>query len=58
MPMTVSEDVRAGLAAGVSFPNRLGDPAEFAKLALAIVENNYLNGEVVRLDGALRMAPR
>ncbi len=56
--MTVSEDIRAGLAAGVPFPNRLGDPAEFAKLALAIVENDYLNGEVIRLDGALRMAPR
>jgi NAD(P)-dependent dehydrogenase (short-subunit alcohol dehydrogenase family) len=58
MLMTVSEDVRAGLAAGVPFPNRLGDPSEFARLALAIVENDYLNGEVIRLDGALRMAPR
>ena len=56
--MTVSDDVRAGLAAGVPFPNRLGDPAEFARLVLAIVENDYLNGEVIRLDGALRMAPR
>lgn len=56
--MTVSEDVRAGLAAGVPFPNRLGASSEFAKLALAIVENDYLNGEVIRLDGALRMAPR
>lgn len=56
--MTVSDDVRAGLAAGVPFPNRLGASSEFAKLALAIVENDYLNGEVIRLDGALRMAPR
>ena len=56
--MTVSEDVRAGLAAGVPFPERLGDSSEFAKLALAIIENDYLNGEVIRLDGALRMAPR
>ena len=52
------EPVRAALAASVPFPKRLGKPEEFAHLALAIVENITLNGEVIRLDGALRMAPR
>ncbi|XP_060832964.1 3-hydroxyacyl-CoA dehydrogenase type-2-like [Bombus pascuorum] len=45
------------LMKSVPFPNRLGDPDEFAKLAQHIVENRYLNGEVIRLDGALRMQP-
>jgi NAD(P)-dependent dehydrogenase (short-subunit alcohol dehydrogenase family) len=58
MLMTVSEEFRAGLAAGVPFPKRLGEPSEYAKLALAIIDNDYLNGEVIRLDGSLRMAPR
>ncbi len=48
-------EVQQGLAAEVTFPKRLGDPGEFARLAAAIVENGYLNGEVIRLDGALRM---
>jgi NAD(P)-dependent dehydrogenase (short-subunit alcohol dehydrogenase family) len=46
------------LGASVPFPKRLGEPGEFADLALTIVRSNYLNGEVIRLDGALRMAPR
>lgn len=58
MLMTVAEEFRAGLAAGVPFPKRLGDPAEYAQLALSIIDNDYLNGEVIRLDGSLRMAPR
>jgi NAD(P)-dependent dehydrogenase (short-subunit alcohol dehydrogenase family) len=58
MLMTVSEEYRAGLSAGVPFPQRLGEPSEYAKLVLSIVDNDYLNGEVIRLDGALRMAPR
>jgi NAD(P)-dependent dehydrogenase (short-subunit alcohol dehydrogenase family) len=58
MLATVSEEFRAGLAAGVPFPQRLGRPEEYAQLALAIVEHDYLNGEVIRMDGALRMAPR
>ncbi len=49
---------RDALAAGVPFPRRLGRPAEFAALAAHIVENQMLNGEVIRLDGALRMPPR
>ena len=58
MLMTVSEEFRDRLAEGVPFPPRLGDPAEFAALALAIIENDYLNGDVIRLDGGLRMPPR
>jgi NAD(P)-dependent dehydrogenase (short-subunit alcohol dehydrogenase family) len=52
------EAVQASLAASIPFPKRLGKPEEFAQLAAAIVENLALNGEVIRLDGALRMAPR
>jgi NAD(P)-dependent dehydrogenase (short-subunit alcohol dehydrogenase family) len=52
------EDKRAALAAGVPHPNRLGEPAEFASLVAEIVGNRYLNGEVIRLDGALRMPPK
>jgi len=51
-------DARAGLADSTPFPQRLGRPEEFARLACEIVRNAMLNGEVVRLDGALRMAPR
>ena len=50
--------VQESLAASIPFPKRLGKPEEFAQLAAAIVENAALNGEVIRLDGALRMAPR
>jgi NAD(P)-dependent dehydrogenase (short-subunit alcohol dehydrogenase family) len=48
-------DVQESLAAEVTFPRRLGDPAEYAALAAFILECSYLNGEVIRLDGALRM---
>ena len=51
-------EAQQSLAASIPFPKRLGDPDEFARLALAIVDNATLNGEVIRLDGALRMAPR
>jgi NAD(P)-dependent dehydrogenase (short-subunit alcohol dehydrogenase family) len=54
--MTVQ--VRESLAAGVPFPPRLGKPEEYAALARHIIENSMLNGEVIRLDGALRMAAR
>ena len=50
--------VKDALAASVPFPKRLGNPAEYASLALAMIENDYFNGEDVRLDGAIRMAPR
>lgn len=52
------EDVRESLAVSVPNPQRLGTPDEFAHLASHILENAYLNGETIRLDGALRMAPR
>jgi NAD(P)-dependent dehydrogenase (short-subunit alcohol dehydrogenase family) len=52
------EEVRAALSASVPFPPRLGRPAEFARLARSIIENPMLNGEVIRIDGALRMAPK
>jgi NAD(P)-dependent dehydrogenase (short-subunit alcohol dehydrogenase family) len=52
------EDKRAALAADVVGPKRLGDPAEYAALVAAIVANDYLNGETIRLDGALRMPPK
>jgi NAD(P)-dependent dehydrogenase (short-subunit alcohol dehydrogenase family) len=58
MLATVSEEFRANLALGVPFPQRLARPDEFAQLAVAIIEHDYLNGEVIRMDGALRMAPR
>jgi NAD(P)-dependent dehydrogenase (short-subunit alcohol dehydrogenase family) len=52
------EAVQQSLAASIPFPKRLGHPQEFAELAAHIVSNGHLNGEVIRLDGALRMAPR
>src|SRR4051812_6775227 len=52
------EEAREKLGAGIPFPPRLGRPAEYAQLVGQIVENTMLNGETIRLDGALRMAPR
>jgi len=52
------EEVQTSLAASVPFPKLLGRPEQFADLVLHCVRNRYLNGEVIRLDGALRMAPR
>jgi NAD(P)-dependent dehydrogenase (short-subunit alcohol dehydrogenase family) len=52
------EAVKQGLAASVPFPKRLGQPKEYAQLALTMIECGYFNGEDVRLDGAIRMAPR
>ena len=52
------EEAQKSLAAAIPFPKRLGQPAEFADLVLSCVRNRSLNGEVIRLDGALRMAPR
>ena len=52
------QDILDQLAASVPNPHRLGKPAEYAQLAVSIIENAYLNGETIRLDGALRMAPR
>jgi NAD(P)-dependent dehydrogenase (short-subunit alcohol dehydrogenase family) len=58
MLATVSEEYRASLAASVPFPKRLCSPEEHAQLVSMIIEHDYLNGETIRLDGALRMAPR
>lgn len=52
------QEVQDALAAQIPFPSRLGDPLEYASLAMHICENQMLNGEVIRLDGAIRMAPR
>jgi NAD(P)-dependent dehydrogenase (short-subunit alcohol dehydrogenase family) len=54
----LSDDVRASLAKTVPHPSRLGQSDEYAKLALHIIDNAMLNGETIRLDGAIRMAPR
>ncbi|WP_313001232.1 SDR family NAD(P)-dependent oxidoreductase [Pseudomonas sp.] len=58
MKAGMTPEVRDSLAAGVPFPPRLGKPAEYAALVRHIIENSMLNGEVIRLDGALRMAAR
>ncbi len=58
MLMQMPEPARQALAAQIPFPSRLGDPSEYAALACHVVENPMLNGETIRLDGALRMPPR
>ena len=55
---TLPQEAQDSLGASVPFPKRLGEPEEFAELVLHMVRNRYLNGELIRLDGALRMAPR
>lgn len=55
---SLKEEVRAALAKDVVFPKRLGSPSEYADLVAAIVDTGYLNGETIRLDGALRMPPK
>jgi NAD(P)-dependent dehydrogenase (short-subunit alcohol dehydrogenase family) len=54
----LSDDVRASLASAVPHPSRLGRPDEYARLALSLIDNPMLNGETIRLDGAMRMPPR
>jgi NAD(P)-dependent dehydrogenase (short-subunit alcohol dehydrogenase family) len=58
MLLGLGEEVQKSLAAAIPFPQLLGKPEEYAALARHIIENRYLNGEVIRLDGALRMAPK
>ena len=58
MMFSFPQEVQDALAASVPFPSRLGTPTDYAKLALHIFENDMLNGEVIRLDGAIRLAPR
>jgi hypothetical protein len=52
------QDLQDALSASVPFPSRLGTPEDYAKLAKHIIENEMLNGEVIRLDGAIRLPPR
>jgi len=52
------QEAQAALGAAIPYPARLGEPEEFAQMVLAMIENDYLNGEIVRLDGALRMQPK
>jgi len=56
--MALPEDMRGRLSASVPFPKRLGDPEEFGSMVLEVIRNRYLNGESIRLDGAIRMPPR
>jgi NAD(P)-dependent dehydrogenase (short-subunit alcohol dehydrogenase family) len=58
MMFGMPKDVQDALAASVPFPSRLGTPADYAKLAQHIIQNEMLNGEVIRLDGAIRLAPK
>lgn len=58
MLFTMPKEVQDALAAGVPFPSRLGTPEDYAKLVKHIVENDMLNGEVIRLDGAIRLPPK
>ena len=58
MMFSMPQEVQDSLAASVPFPSRLGTPQDYAKLAVHIFENEMLNGEVIRLDGAIRLAPR
>lgn len=55
---TLPEEAQNALAAGIPYPSRLGDPSEFARTVQYCVEMDYLNGEVIRLDGATRLAPK
>jgi len=58
MLFSMPQEVQDALAASVPFPSRLGKPEDYAKLVQQIVTNDMLNGEVIRLDGAIRMAPK
>ena len=56
--LSMPQEVQDRLSSSVPFPQRLGRPEEFAALALHLIENTMINGEVIRLDGALRLPPR
>ena len=58
MMFGMPQDVQDALAASVPFPSRLGTPADYAKLVRHFIENEMLNSEVIRLDGAIRLAPK
>jgi NAD(P)-dependent dehydrogenase (short-subunit alcohol dehydrogenase family) len=54
----LNDEMRESLAEGVPFPKRLGTPDDYASLVMELVRNGYMNGETIRMDGALRMPPR
>ena len=54
----LNDEMRESLAANVPFPKRLGTPQDYAQLVVSVLQNGYINGETIRMDGALRMAPR
>lgn len=58
MLLNMPDDVQASLATQVPFPQRFGEPEEFAELVSHIIDNEMLNGDVIRLDGAIRLAPK
>lgn len=58
MLFSMPKEVQDALAASVPFPSRLGTPEDYAKLVTHMVENDMLHGEVIRLDGAIRLAPK
>ena len=58
MLAALPQEAQDSLGASVPFPKRLGQPSEFASLVMHCIDNRYLNGEVIRLDGALRMQPK
>ena len=58
MLKALPQEAQDSLGASVPYPKRLGEPNEYAALVMHIIANGYLNGEVIRIDGALRMAPR
>src|SRR6202050_3067606 len=58
MLLGLSQPAQESLAASLPFPKKLGDPTQYAALARHLIENRYINGEVIRIDAALRMAPR
>jgi hypothetical protein len=58
MMFSMPKEVQEALAAGVPFPSRLGTPMDYAKLVMHILDNDMLNGEVIRLDGAIRLPPK
>ena len=58
MLKALPQEAQESLGASVPYPRRLGDPNEYASLVLHLIANGYLNGEVIRLDGAIRMAPK
>ena len=58
MLASLGPEVGASLAAGIPFPKRLAQPAEYARLVIMLAEHDYLNGETIRMDAALRMAPQ